>query len=56
MKTMSNETPKFPADKSEKTQPDKGRAKWERPALRRLLTKEAQMPNVVKFNESNTGS
>jgi hypothetical protein len=53
---MSNETSGLPANKNEKAGQNKGTAEWERPLLRRLMTKEAQMPNIGKFNENNTGS
>jgi len=53
---MPNETSGLPANKKEQTRQDKGPAEWERPTLRRLMTKEAQMPNAGKFNENNTGS
>lgn len=53
---MANEKSEFPIPKNEQVEPDKPRAVWERPALRRLLTKEAQMPSVGKVNENNDGS
>jgi hypothetical protein len=53
---MSNSKSEMPATKNTPTPPNRGRAEWERPAVRRLLANEANMPNIGKANENNDGS